>query len=134
VVFYDDSIVTQNPFRVEQGDTLVPLRVEVRGKERMNISITPSADQRIAYTAAERTPVVKKVTPDSDNRKTPPQSAPSARSEDAQETPVTNRPKRTTAQRKEEPPPEEEPASGESETRRNPFKKLGSRIRNAFDK
>ncbi len=134
VVFYDGSIVTQNPFRVKQGDTLVPLRVEVRGKERMNISITPSVDLRIAYTAAERAPVVKKVASDSETRNAQPQPAASSGSEDAQETPVTNRTRRTAAQKKEAPPPEDDPASGESGTRRNPFKKLGSRIRNALDK
>ncbi len=44
-IFYNDSLVPMNPFRVEQGQTLVPLRVEVPGRRKFKISIIPSSNQ-----------------------------------------------------------------------------------------
>lgn len=44
-IYYNDSLVTVNPFRVDQGETLVPLRVESRGRRPFKISLTPSVDQ-----------------------------------------------------------------------------------------
>jgi ribosomal protein L24 len=44
-IYYDDSLVPINPFRVKEGDTLVPLRVEAPKGREFKISIVPSKDQ-----------------------------------------------------------------------------------------
>ncbi len=44
-IYYEDSLVPMNPFRVKQGDTLVPIRVESPKGKVFKISIIPESDQ-----------------------------------------------------------------------------------------
>ncbi len=44
-IYYEDSFVPINPFKVMKGDTIVPLRVELPGHETFRISVIPSKDQ-----------------------------------------------------------------------------------------
>ena len=62
-IYYDNSLVTVNPFRVERGETIVPLRVESKGKEPFRISVTPLRDQVV--NVARKSAVVKTVERDS---------------------------------------------------------------------
>jgi hypothetical protein len=44
-IFYDDSLVPENPFKVERGETIVPLRVELPGRKEIKVSVIPSQDR-----------------------------------------------------------------------------------------
>jgi tRNA A-37 threonylcarbamoyl transferase component Bud32 len=44
-IYWDGYLVTRNPFKVERGEALVPLRVESRGRKPFKVSITPNEDQ-----------------------------------------------------------------------------------------
>ncbi|MCP4678066.1 MAG: serine/threonine protein kinase [Deltaproteobacteria bacterium] len=55
-VFYDNSPVSQNPFRVKQGQTIIPLRVETPGHEPFRLSLTPSEDKVIKVTLTKSPP------------------------------------------------------------------------------
>ncbi|MDD5306371.1 MAG: serine/threonine-protein kinase [Deltaproteobacteria bacterium] len=46
-IFYDDAEVPENPFRVKRAQTLVSVRVEAPGFEKMKVSIVPSEDRTI---------------------------------------------------------------------------------------
>jgi serine/threonine protein kinase len=43
-IYYNDSLVTVNPFRVELSDIIVPLRVEARGHRKYKITVVPKKD------------------------------------------------------------------------------------------
>jgi serine/threonine-protein kinase len=44
-IYYKDSLVPVNPFRVTTGKTIVPLRVEADGYEPLKVSVIPSEDR-----------------------------------------------------------------------------------------
>ena len=59
-IFLDGYLVTSNPFKVERGEALVPLRVEARGRKAFKISITPNEDQIVNVAAKGVAPEKKK--------------------------------------------------------------------------
>ncbi len=44
-IYYEDSFVPINPFKVMKDDTIVPLRIELDGYETFRISVIPSKNQ-----------------------------------------------------------------------------------------
>jgi len=49
-IYYDDSLVPMNPFRVKQRETLAPIKVTALGYRQLKLSIIPSEDQTIKVT------------------------------------------------------------------------------------
>ena len=54
-IYYEDSFVPINPFKVMKGDTIVPLRVELAGYETFRISVIPSKDQVVRVKLVRKT-------------------------------------------------------------------------------
>ena len=52
-VFYDGAPVAMNPFQVEAGDTVVPIRVEMPGFLPFNATVVPSKDATVQVTLVE---------------------------------------------------------------------------------
>ena len=50
LVFFDDMLVTENPFRVKAAPASANLRVQAPGYEPYLTAITPNADQEIVVT------------------------------------------------------------------------------------
>jgi len=44
-IFYNDSLVPMNPFPVDKGDTIAPLKVEAEGYETFAVALIPSEDR-----------------------------------------------------------------------------------------
>ncbi len=57
-IFYDNSEVPKNPFRVKKGQIVIPLRVEAKGYEPSRLSLIPSKDQ-VLEVALKPVPVDK---------------------------------------------------------------------------
>lgn len=55
-IYWDGYLVTRNPFKVERGEALVPLRVEARGRKPFKVSITPNEDQIVDVKAKDVIP------------------------------------------------------------------------------
>jgi eukaryotic-like serine/threonine-protein kinase len=53
-LFYDDMLVTVNPFKVERDDVATPLRIEADGYEPLLISVTPDVDKTVAIPPLKR--------------------------------------------------------------------------------
>jgi tRNA A-37 threonylcarbamoyl transferase component Bud32 len=52
-IYLDGYLVEENPFRVNRGEALVPLAVEVHGRKKLKISITPNEDQVVDVAGEE---------------------------------------------------------------------------------
>jgi serine/threonine-protein kinase len=50
-VFFDDMLVTVNPFKVKHSEAVTPLRIEADGFEPLVLTVIPSADQALAIPA-----------------------------------------------------------------------------------
>ncbi len=54
--FYDDLLVTQNPFKVQRGQTITQLKVVAEGFEPRTISFVPSEDRELEVRLTAQTP------------------------------------------------------------------------------
>jgi tRNA A-37 threonylcarbamoyl transferase component Bud32 len=50
-VFFDDMLVTVNPFKVKRSEAVTPLRIEAEGFDPLIVTVVPSADQTVAIPA-----------------------------------------------------------------------------------
>jgi hypothetical protein len=50
----DSSQVNENPFKVQKGEAIIPIRVEADGFEPFSISVTPSMNRVIQVTLKEK--------------------------------------------------------------------------------
>jgi serine/threonine-protein kinase len=50
-LFFDEMLVTVNPFKVKRSETVTPLRIEADGFQPLSLSVVPSADQVVAIPA-----------------------------------------------------------------------------------
>ncbi|HUT77343.1 MAG TPA: serine/threonine-protein kinase [Polyangia bacterium] len=57
-VFFNDMLVTVNPFKVRRSEAVTPLRIEADGFEPLVLTVIPSADQAVAVPALQ--PVARK--------------------------------------------------------------------------
>jgi len=106
-IYYDDSLVLANPFKVEEGETLVPLRVEARGWETFKVSITPDEDKVVKVRMrGKKKPARKK--------------AASAKVEPKKEPPKKEE-KKAEAEKEADPPDKKKTGKKKS---KNPFKKI----------
>ncbi len=89
-IYYDDSLVPVNPFKVERGETLVPLWVDFPGRRKtFKFSVIPSEDRVIDLNDKE-SQVTQEAEPEETEAKTPekgsePKDAPAAENRQAEE-------------------------------------------------
>lgn len=55
-IYWDGYLVTENPFRVERKEALVPLRVESSGRKPFKISVSPGEDRVVVVAAGAGAP------------------------------------------------------------------------------
>ncbi|MFO8072388.1 MAG: serine/threonine-protein kinase [Polyangia bacterium] len=68
-LFYDDMLVTVNPFKVERDDVATPLRIEAEGYEPLLISVTPDVDKTVAIPPLKSVEQEKKAEADDEGEK-----------------------------------------------------------------
>ncbi len=121
-IYYEDSLVLANPFRVKKGETIVPLRVETPGRKQIKISIVPTKDQIVDVKAKLIKPPPKKKPAKQQTAapKPPPpakKKAPAATPEPRAPADDGNKTKKKATKKKK---------------RRNPFKKFVRGVKRAF--
>lgn len=148
-IYFNDALMSDNPFDAPKSEKRIPMRVDVKDRTRMRFTIVPNEDKQIRYVPGGRkaeliepAEAVEDSAPEEKSPEKPSSEKAAAPAPSAAQPAAAKKsaPAKTTAKKKSTKKSSaksndsgEGAQSGSGGGQKNPFKRLGNRIRRSMD-